>query len=167
MKHSATRATVIQVFCAVAVLLVAQPAWSAPSVPKGESFTILSPGTGPDDVAPVCGFPVRIDVTAAQGVRATLPDGSVVITGPAVATVTNLSTGESATYNISGPGVLDPATNRLTARGTNLILGPEGSTGDEDSFLVITSGTLSFVLNQPIDVPLRGTIRHDVCAELA
>jgi hypothetical protein len=163
MKRLATRSAVIPVLCAATLPLLAQPASSAP--PRGE-VTILSPGPGPNDTAtPVCDFPVRIDITHAQAVRHTFPDGSVVITGPAVAEVTNLTSGESATYNISGPGVLAPD-NRLTARGTNIILGPEGQTGDEDNFLVITSGTLGFVLGEPIDDPLRGTIRHDVCAEL-
>jgi hypothetical protein len=78
-----------------------------------------------------------------------------------------LSNQESATFNISGPGKFDPATGRLTARGTNVILGPEGSTGDAPPFLILTSGTLSFIIGQPIDVPLRGTVRQDVCAALA
>jgi hypothetical protein len=33
--------------------------------------------------------------------------------------------------------------------------------------LILTSGTLSFIIGQPIDVPLRGTVRQDVCAALA
>src|SRR4051794_36018368 len=49
---------------------------------------------------PVCEFPVSIKVTTAQPVegRTTLPNGLIIVTGPAVATVTNLSSGESATF---------------------------------------------------------------------
>lgn len=164
MRSVVARFTVFQMLCALALLLLAQPALSAPNVPKGQPFTILSPG----DVAPVCDFPVRIEGISAQNAHATLPNGLIVIAGPAVATVTNLSTGTSATYNISGPYLYDPATNRVIVFGTNLIIGPEGSSGPpRTKFLIVTSGTVSFILDQPIDVPLRGTVTHNVCAELA
>ena len=166
MRRVAIRLTVILTLSASALLL-AQPAWSAPPPPDVEPFTILAPGTGPNDVARVCDFDVQIDVFSEAVVRATLPNGLLVIAGKTVSTVTNLNTGESADYNISGPGTFDPTTNRLTLRGNNLILGPEGSTGGEDPFLIVTGGTLSFIQSEPIDVPLRGHIQHDVCAELA
>jgi hypothetical protein len=166
MKRVATRATVIQVLCALALLLLAQPAWSAPKVPTGEAF---GPLFFPDDdlVGPVCDFPVSIEGTSAQAARATLPSGQIVITGPAVATVTNLETGESVTYNISGPLLVDPETGRVTLMGTNLIIGPLGSSGEDTKFLIFTSGTVSFIMGEPIDEPLRGTVIQDVCAELA
>jgi hypothetical protein len=78
--------------------------------------------------------------------------------------VTNQVTGESRTYNISGPGRFDPATNRLTLFGQSLIVQPS-SVGTP--FLIITSGQVGFIVNQPIDQPLRGHIGHDVCAELS
>ena len=161
MKRVATRTTVIQVLCALALLLPAQPAWSAPKVPTGEPFT-LSFGAGE-----VCDFAIVITGTSAQAARVTLPSGQIVITGPAVATVTNDVTGESATYNISGPFLFDEDTERVTLRGTNLIIGPLGSSGDNTKFLIFTAGTASFILNHPIDEPLRGTVIQDVCAELA
>jgi hypothetical protein len=161
MKRVATRTTVIQVLCALALLLPAQPAWSAPKVPTGEPFT-LSFGAGE-----VCDFAIVITGTSAQAARVTLPSGEIVITGPAVATVRNVVTGESVTFNISGPSLFDPQTRRLTLMGTNLIIGPSGSSGGDTGFLIFTSGKVSFIVDQPIDEPLRGTVHQDVCAELA
>jgi hypothetical protein len=165
MKRVATRTTVIQVLCALALLLLALPAWSAPKVPIGEPFAFNFPGG--DVQGAVCDFPVSITGTSAQAPRATLPSGQMVITGPAVATVTNLVTGESATFNISGPLLFDEETGRVTLRGTNLIIGPLGSSGEDTKFLIFTAGTVSFIQGQPIDEPLRGTVIQDVCAELA
>jgi hypothetical protein len=161
MKRVATRATVIQVLCALALLLLAQPAWSAPKVPTGEEFKVSF------DAGVVCDFEVLIEGTSAQAPRATLPSGQIVITGPAVAKVTNVETGESATYNISGPFLFDPETGRVTLGGTNLIIGPLGSSGEGIKFLIFTAGTVSFITGEPIDEPLRGTVIQDVCAELA
>jgi hypothetical protein len=166
MKRVATRTTVIQVLCALALLLLALPAWSAPKVPTGQPFTLLFPDPNVP-VGPVCDFPVSITGTSAQAPRATLPSGQMVITGPAVATVTNLVTGESVTFNISGPSLFDEETGRVTLRGTNLIIGPLGSSGGDTKFLIFTAGTVSFIQGQPIDEPLRGTVIQDVCAELA
>jgi hypothetical protein len=161
MKRVATRTTVIQVLCALALLLLALPAWSAPKVPTGEEFELRF-GAGE-----VCDFAIVITGTSAQAARVTLPSGQMVITGPAVATVTNLVTGESVTFNISGPSLFDEETGRVTLRGTNLIIGPLGSSGGDTKFLIFTAGTVSFIQGQPIDEPLRGTVIQDVCAELA
>jgi hypothetical protein len=160
MKRVATRTTVIQVLCALALLLLALPAWSAPQVPTGEDFTLTF------DAGEVCDFAIEITGTSAQAARVTLPSGQMVITGPAVATVTN-ETGESVTFNISGPSLFDEETGRVTLRGTNLIIGPSGSSGGDTGFLIFTAGTVSFIMGQPIDEPLRGTVIQDVCAELA
>src|SRR4051794_35307579 len=101
MRRVAIRFLAIPAVGALA-LLVAQPAWSAP--PGTTTSTFLSPG----DVPAVCDFPVEIAITAAQFERATLPNGAVIVTGPGTAEVTNLTTGESATYNVSGPGFIEP-----------------------------------------------------------
>lgn len=54
-----------------------------------------------------CLFPARVDYVVKQRAQeSTNPDGSMVrVTGYASATVTNLSTGKSLTYQVSGPGV--------------------------------------------------------------
>jgi hypothetical protein len=139
-----------------ALLLVGGPAEAAPAVPGGTPQ--------PLDLGQPCDFQILIEVTAKQFVRAELPNGSLVVTGPGIATVTNLETKKSITYNISGPGKFDPATNRLSLKGQSLISQPP-EVGDP--FLITTSGNVSFIVNQPIDQPLRGHISHDVCAELA
>jgi hypothetical protein len=168
MKHPANRAAIIQVVCVLGLLFLAQPAWAAPgpTVPKGEVFDpAFFPGG--NVLGSVCDFPIRLDQTSAQTDRHTFSNGLILITGSAVAKVTNQVTGKSATFNISGPFTFDPATQRVAVRGTNLILGPLGSSGPNIKFLIFTSGTLGFILNNPIDVPLNGTVRQDVCAALS
>jgi hypothetical protein len=142
-----------------ALLLPPSTATAAPQVPGGEAFTFLVAGAGE-----VCPFPVKITVVAKQSVRTILPNGVQVITGPGTATVENKDTGEQAKFNISGPGKFDPATNRVTLFGQSLIVQPSNV---GDPFLITTSGQVGFILNQPIDEPLRGHISHDICAELA
>jgi len=174
VKRVAARTAIVQALCASALLLLAQPAWSAPKVPNGDTFTIVLSSSPEADLPPVCDFPVSITITSAQPVagRTTLPNGLIIVTGPAVATVTNLSTGESATFNISGPSLQNPETGEVTVFGTNLILGPAGLSGTDTSgedimFLIFTSGRLSFTFLQPLDEPLRGTVTQDVCTQLA
>src|SRR3982750_4676226 len=88
----------------VILLALAPPASSAPRVPGGTYFAFDLPNP---EVGAVCSFPVRLSGYSAQKERVTLPNGLVVVTGPAVLTVTNLETGKSLTYNISGPSLLD------------------------------------------------------------
>jgi hypothetical protein len=164
MKCITIRTAMIQLVGAVSLLLLAQPASSAPAAPaapaapKGETtaFTLAA--------GVVCPFGVEITATSGQLERAALPNGLVIIAGPAVATVTNQTTGAAETYNVSGPARFDPATGRVVATGQNLIIGPADAGGP---FLIVTSGRVSFILGRPIDVPLRGHVSHDVCAELA
>jgi hypothetical protein len=139
-----------------ALLLVGGPAEAVPAVPGGTPVVV--------DLGQPCDFEILVEVTAKQFVRAELPNGELVITGPGIATVTNVETKRSITYNISGPGKFDPATNRLSLKGQSLI--SSGPT-DPTPFLITTSGNVSFIQGEPIDEPLRGHISHDVCAELA
>src|SRR3954465_8501595 len=139
-----------------ALLLVGRPAEATPAVPGGT--------TGPLDLGQPCNFEISATATTNQFVRAELPNGALVITGPGIATVTNVETGKSITYNISGPGKFDPATNRLSLKGQSLI---SSGPNDPTPFLITTSGNVSFIQGQPIGEPLRGHVSHDVCAELA
>jgi hypothetical protein len=160
MKGVAIRAAVTFSVSVVVLALIGVPASAAPSVPNGTEISFSYETT--------CDFPVDVLAVSGQLARATLPNGLQVITGPARATVTNRVTGQSATYNLSGPTLYDQATSRVTVFGLNLIGGPEGQVNPgEDPFLIVTAGRVSFVLNQPIDDPLRGHILHDVCAELS
>jgi hypothetical protein len=53
--------------------------------------------------------------------RTTLPDGTVILTGAVVVTITNEENGNSATFNISGP-TFRASDGALTLTGTALIL---------------------------------------------
>jgi hypothetical protein len=150
MKCAATRATVIQALGVLVLLLIAQPAWSAPP-PR------------PDKT--LCDFPVLIQASGDQGQRTQLPGGVLIFSGQQTVTVTNVNTGESATYNTSGPTQFDPVTQEVTLLGSSLVLGPKGSTATGDGFLIQTKGQVSFVLNEPIESQV-GTFT-DVCADLA
>ena len=142
---------------AVGVSSLAGTAMAAPKVPGAdfEPFDTFAPGV-------VCPFAVQIDFKNGQAARTTLPNGIVIITGPAAARVTRIDTGASKIYNASGPTKFDPATNRVTVTGQNLIPAPAGQGGP---FLWHTSGKVSFVLNNPIET--RTGHVTDVCAELA
>jgi hypothetical protein len=142
MKRQASRATVIKVLGALVLLLLAQPAWSAPR---------------PRPITGLCDFPVTIGAVGEQLERTTLPNGVVIITGRQVATVTNAQTGEAAAFNVSGPVQFDPDANRVTLLGPSLVLG--------EGLLIQTKGQVSFVLNEPIEAQV-GT-HTDVCAVLA
>jgi hypothetical protein len=139
-----------------ALLLVGGPAEAEPTIPGGTPQVV--------DLGQPCDFEILVEITAEQFVRAEQPNGALVVTGPGIAKVTNVETGKSITYNISGPGTFDPATERLSLMGQSLI---SSGPNDPTPFLITTSGKVSFIVNQPIDEPLRGHISHDVCAELA
>lgn len=70
---------------------------------KCETTTFLDPDPGE-----ICPFDTLITTTANQLICTELPNGVPVITGPAIATVTNQETNKSLIYNISGPGKCDP-----------------------------------------------------------
>ena len=152
------RAFWIGLFSSSDVSFFGRPVIAAPNPPGGGALEYLTASAGE-----ICPFPLRIDITAAQAVRTTLPNGLLLITGPATATVTNTESQESLTYNISGPGTFDPTTKRYTLFGQSLIVQPS-SVGTP--FLITTSGRVSFIENQSIDQPLRGHISHDICSEL-
>jgi hypothetical protein len=148
MKRLAIRTAFVQVSCASALLLLAQPA-SAQPCPEGA--VCFRAGTA-------CDFAVSIVQTGEQQERVELP-GVLIFTGRSTATVTNLETGASRTYNVSGPVQFDPDTNQVTLLGPSLVVEPE-----RNGFLILTRGQVTFVLNEPIEEQL-GTQR-DVCADL-
>jgi hypothetical protein len=156
-----------------ALLLVGGPAEAVPAVPGGTTSDLFlgQPCNFQISATTTAKFvatdPVDFDQLPNGPFRAKLPNGDIVVTGPAIATVTNLDTNKSITYNISGPGTFDPATNRLSLKGQNLISNDPNISGAQPPFLWVTSGNVGFIINQPIDQQLRGHILHDVCAELA
>jgi hypothetical protein len=109
------------------------------------------------------------------------PDGTTTyrITGHATATVTNLSTGKSVTYNISGPGTLvvypDGSELLFSAdlAGPNLLYTPRESLlkFPEVPTISYTTGHVTFEVDasgQTTEYALAGGARQtDVCAVLA
>ena len=129
------------------------------SVTYSPSFVAQFPGH--------CEFPMQIEIsgktkTVEQG------NGGVIISAPGQnATITNVSNGERATFNITGSShksTLDNGNIQTVMTGRNLLLDPVAGT-------VITSGRFTFV-NDPTDttnvVPLSGDGRRiDVCELLS
>jgi hypothetical protein len=154
------RAARLTLASAALLLLSTPPAVSAPPAPGG------APSMDPIIFAAGerCPFPIAITVRDNSAVRHELPSGILIISGQVRATVTNMETDASRAYNISGPVTFDPATNRVVMVGSSLIGAPPDIGGP---FLIVTSGRVSFIDGQPIDQPLRGHVRHDVCADLA
>jgi hypothetical protein len=156
IKTIGTRIARLTLASAAIVLLSPQAAMSAPPVP---TTTIIDFAAGE-----VCSFPVHIVAVGTANFRRQLPNGVQIFTGPLTATVTNVTTNASRTYNVSGPVFYDPQTNQIVEQGSNLISAIPTSGGP---FLIVTDGRVGFPLNEPINQPLRGHIAHDVCAELA
>lgn len=144
------RSVTLALCSAMGLLLMGGPASAAPS-----------------DRDPVGPFPVACDgfnlvITGISGTadRATLPNGTVINTGPLRITATNPD-GESRTYNVSGPTFVSES-GLVTLTGPALIIQPE------EPGVIITNGRVQFPANQPIpEGGLRGRIAHDVCDELA
>jgi hypothetical protein len=120
------RRMLVPIFGAIALLLLAGPASAAPRVPNGIPF---GPALIPEgELCPL--FPVTLEgvsptVDASGGpsqiVRTTLPDGTTILTGPFVLTVTNTENGRSATFNVSGP-TFTGADGQMNIRGTAVVL---------------------------------------------
>jgi hypothetical protein len=96
---------------AIALLLLAGPASAAPKVPKGTSFAISD--------TQFCGFLVTLVGVSGQVVRTTLPDGTTILTGPAVVTIEGND--RSLTFNISGP-IFTSTTGDVILTGPSIIL---------------------------------------------
>ncbi|MCU7722632.1 hypothetical protein ODJ79_02785 [Actinoplanes sp. KI2] len=93
------------VLVVVGLVGVAGPAGAAP--PPYDSGTIPLTGTGTAGTGGYCPFDVRLDYVSHEKTTKTAgPDGSTLFhfTGNATATVTNVSSGKTLHYNISGPG---------------------------------------------------------------
>jgi hypothetical protein len=116
-----------------------------------------------------CGFRVQATVTGGSGVNE-LPGGATIITAPNQrVTLTNVKTGESVTYVITGATHIDtsdPGLLNITSTGRNVLIIPEG---DREG-LYLTEGTVTFVLDDKgrqvsaFEGPGKVT---DICAILA
>jgi hypothetical protein len=120
--------------------------------------TVLAQGNGgaPEDVSGTippevvaqfpgaCSFPMQLDLSG-KGKVITLPDGRRILTSPGLhVTVTNVDTGEQATFNITGTfhETTNPETGEVTTvvTGRNLLFDPEAG-------IVLLSGNFSFVFD--------------------
>jgi hypothetical protein len=93
-----------------------------------------------------CGYRIEATVTGGSGVNE-LPGGAIIITAPNQrVTLTNVQTGESVTYVITGAthvDTSDPGLLAVTSTGRNVLIVP---VGDREG-LYLTQGTVKFVLD--------------------
>ena len=120
--------------------------------------TVLAQGNGgaPEDVSGTippevvaqfpgaCSFPMQLELSG-KGKVITLPDGRRIITSPGLdVTVTNVETGEQATFNITGTfhETTNLETGEVTTRitGRNLLFDPEAG-------VVLTIGNFTYVFD--------------------
>jgi hypothetical protein len=99
---------------AIALLLFAGPGLAAPKVPNG------TPVEQEFGAGQLCPFPVSLVGRDGQVVRTTLPDGTEILTGPFVVTITNLVNGRSETFNVSGPSFISG--DQIVLTGTAVVL---------------------------------------------
>jgi hypothetical protein len=145
---------------AALLLLLTSPATASaqPAVPGAELVPI--PGS-PFPAGELCDFPVAI--SAASNVKIHDVNGVILATGPAVARVTNTSSGATQDINISGPTQINRTTGTIVAGGAWLILQP-ASAGLGDPFLITNNGRIEFAPNGTI--ASRTGSRTDLCAQL-
>ncbi len=120
--------------------------------------TVLAQGNGgaPEDVSGTippevvaqfpgaCSFPMQLDLSG-KGKTIELPDGRRILTSPGLhVTVTNVDTGEQATFNITG--TLHETTNLETGDVTTVVTG-RNLLFDPEAGVVLTSGNFSFVFD--------------------
>lgn len=168
---SLTRVLTLSSGVCAALLLSAAPASAAPPFAKF-SFTLES--SSPTDAGDrgYCAFPVLLE--GVQNVRSVPPrdPGSTRFVGAAFVTATNTQTGESISFNVSGPfNPIATPDGGLTYTGTG---GQLAYTSVENSFsgvspLTYTTGLLTFTVapdGTTTSYSARGR-SIDVCAELA
>jgi hypothetical protein len=114
------------------------------------------------------GFDVEIVTTANKEVAQIFSSGVTLVTGVLKVEVTNVSTGETLTLNISGPGKFSADGSTISARGTWLLFGEAGQLPGPDPGMLLVSGHTTLNLGPAgiASMSVRGTI-VDICAALA
>jgi hypothetical protein len=169
------RKTCMSLAIATAGLVAAAgPAQADPPPTVTQNFVLE--GTATAGQNGYCPFDVQVDIVSHQRTTTTtLQDGTVVqrFTGNATATVTNPATGESITYNISGPGTLTTFPDgsfTIDAAGPNLLYTTVENTQPAGVLpLAYTTGRVQVEVDeegQTTSYRLNGN-STDVCAELA
>jgi hypothetical protein len=181
MSSRKYRAAVAAVLTSLATLALAAPANADdPRTFLGTPPPVLLPAFNAETGEGYCtGFDAEITFTRVNQYAihtSTAPNGDITlqVTGRARATVTNLDTGESVSFNISGPGtvVFDSAFNILSAdaHGPNLFWTEQRFSFPGVPFISYTTGHLTFTVDRDsrdtTSYTLAGS-RTDVCALLA
>jgi hypothetical protein len=159
-------------FVAILVLISASPlsAQKPTRIPIGD----LSGHTF--EAGLVCSFPLRSQPLVNEAVATIFPpeengDQRVILTGHLIVEYTNLDTGKSKVYNLSGPGILQvhpdgSVTFELLGRSSVDILPTDIPPGP---LFLVNSGKLVFELTPSGQLILLSQTGHvqDVCAELS
>jgi hypothetical protein len=156
------------------LVALASPAQAVPpQAEPGEPFTL--PGTDTAGASGFCEFPVEIVQAAIKPpVETELPDGSTLVTfrGFGSATVTNLTTGKTLKFNISGPGsvtIFPDNSFAIDAGGPNLLYTTVANSFPGVPQLAYTTGHVKVFVEASgltTEYTLNGK-STDVCAELA
>jgi hypothetical protein len=173
-KPSIGRTSLVIAAAAAGLIAAAGPAQAGP-LPMEPQTTPL-PGTDTDGADGFCSFPVTVQVFNGQKVTpTTLPNGATEFrsTGHAKAIVTRDDTGESITYNISGPGTVTVFPNgsfTIDAAGPNLLWTTvENSAPAGVLQIAYTTGRVRVAVNDTGNTTSYQLNGHstDVCAALA
>jgi hypothetical protein len=153
------RMILVPILGAIALLLFAGPASGAPRVPNVTPF-----GPVPFDAGVLCPFPITLEGSDGQLVRTTLPDGTTILTGPFVLTITNTANDRSATFNVSGPTFRSG--NELILTGSAIILLFSDSAPPGPGILA-TNGRGTIDANQDFNFETFKGHSRDVCQQLS
>ena len=152
--------------------LVAMPGAAQAAPPQAQTFTIDLPGTDEPGVGDngFCPFPVQIVAVTNQLTPHDKPVNN--LTGFGSATVTNTLTGETLTFNISGPGTvtnnnLPPFT--IDAHGPNLLWTTVANSFERVPQLAYTTGHVQVTVDASGQTTIYKLTGHstDVCKLLA
>jgi hypothetical protein len=156
------RILVLLALCALASMVMAAGASAAPNPNSGRVPVEIPPD---QTVTDVCPFPVAIHVDINKEFSKEHQNGVTIITGRLVVTITNTETGQSATYNISGPVHITSQDGLETDvfLGRSLLFSP-------DIGMLVTSGRAATTFDPATGaftlVSFQGHA-EDVCATLA
>ena len=163
---------VLAVLAAILLIVLSTAPVMAGGKPEKIPDVLADPQVFP--AGQICDFDLEmaIDVDKGKSIVFPLPaaDGSqrVLVSGHFVSTVTNLETGQQATYNISGPGTFTYGdTLKVVASGTWLFFNFPGGAGGPGMWLSTGKSRLEIDLSDGHWLsfsPARHTV--DVCASL-
>jgi hypothetical protein len=177
IRGGAARRT-IPVLVAAVSLTGVTVAGTATAWANNDPHRVFLPAEPFDIASNVCGFTVHVEIPVDRqyGTFSTAEDGSTIlkITGSLVWELTNTTSGNSVTVNVSGPGTIvfpiGTALAVINAQGQNIIYVTNGADFGVPN-LFYSSGLLQFTTDLSTDtivsMPRRPHVLLDVCAELS